>query len=161
MTLLPIVDDIVNEIETELKKLQDLFSSILGVMDRSVSIGVVNNSSYTLNFAGCPCSSGGIDPKFDLPATSIPPNQADKFTVSSTGFLRGAVGAVIYTATDSDGNDAGVSIQLIFANPETGSNSYDQRVDVTSSPPAATFQVLPPIGSSGNNSKVRYTITTS
>ena len=160
MTLLPIVDDIVNEVETDLKKLQDLFSSILGVMDRSVSIGVVNNSSYTLNFAGCPCSSGGIDPKFDLPATSIPPNQADKFTVSSTGVLRGAVGAVTYTATDSDGNDAGVSIQLIFDNPEKGENTYDQRVDVTNSPPAANFQVLP-IGSAGNNSKVRYTITAS
>jgi hypothetical protein len=157
MTLLPIVDDMVNEVEAELKKLQDFFSSIA---DRSVSIGVVNNSGYTLNFVNCPCSSGGIDPKYDLPATSIPPNEADKFTVSSTGLARGAVGTVIYTATDSDGNDAEVRIQLIFDNPELGENTYDQRVDVTNSTPAATFRVLP-IGSSGNNSKVRYTITAS
>jgi hypothetical protein len=37
MTLLPIVDEIFNEVETELKKLRDLYS---GIAARSVSIAV-------------------------------------------------------------------------------------------------------------------------
>ena len=157
MSLLPIVDDMVTEVETELSKLVALYTSIT---DRSVSIGVVNNTSYTLNFVNCDCSSGGIDPQYDLPVQSIPPGDADKFTVSTTGFARGAVGTAYYTAADSDGNDAGVSIQLVFDNPEIGSNSYDASVTVTTPPAAANFKAQA-IGSSGNHSKVRYTVTAS
>jgi hypothetical protein len=147
----------ISEVIDTLTQLQQL----LGSFDRSIAIGVVNNTDYTLNLTqsegGSNFSSGGYQPG-NIPNPSIDPQAAEVFGTINTFPGRGVVGAIHYSATDSDGNDAGVLINLDFDNPAIGSNSYDQSVDDISNTVLANFSVNV-IGSVGNNSQVRYVVT--
>ncbi len=145
----------VDTVDTALTTLQ----AILGVFDRSIAIGVVNMTSFTLNLVNSDgntnFTSGGYQ-NGNLPSPSIPPQTADVFGTTNTAPTTGVVGVIHYTATDLDGNDAGIEIDLNFANPFIGSDHYEQNVNVTNIP-AATFSVNV-IGSVGNNSQVEYVI---
>ncbi len=145
----------VDTIDTALAALD----AVLGAFARSIAIGVVNETSFTLNLVNSDgntnFSSGGYQ-SGNLPGASIPPQTADVFGTTNTAPSTGVVGVIHYTATDSNGNDAGVQIDLSFANPFIGSDHYEQNVTVTGMP-EATFSVNV-IGSVGNNSQVQYVI---
>ena len=152
MTFFPI-----SEVVDALAQLQQL----LDVTDRSIAVGVVNDTDYTLNLTqsdgSSNFSSGGYQAG-NLPRPSIPPRTADVFGTTNTAPSTGVVGTVHYTATDSDGNDAGVMIHLDFSDPFIGSNHYEQSVDAISNYILANFG-LEVIGSRGNNAQVQYVIT--
>jgi hypothetical protein len=134
---------------------------LLGTFDRSIAVGVVNNTDFTLNLTqsdgSSNFSSGGYQTG-NLPSSSIDPQTADVFGTTNTAPSRGVVGVIHYTATNSDGNDAGVMIHLNFADPFVGSDHYEQSVDAISDAPLANFSVNV-IGSVGNNAQVQYVIT--
>src|SRR5260370_19008269 len=106
---------------------------LLGTFDRAIAVEVVNNTDYTLNLTqsdgSSNFSSGGYQAG-NLPTLSIDPQTADVFGTTNTAPATGVVGAIHYTATDSDGNDAGVMIHLNFADPFIGSDHYEQSVGV-------------------------------
>jgi hypothetical protein len=146
-----------SEVVEALVQLQQL----LDVTDRSIAVGVVNDTDYTLNLTQSDgdsnFSSGGYQAG-NLPRPSIPARTADVFGTTNTAPSTGVVGTIHYTATDSDGNDAGVLIHLDFSNPFIGSNHYEQSVDAISNDPLANFGVEV-IGSRGNNAQVQFVIT--
>src|SRR5258708_38630455 len=92
-----------SEIMDTLAQLQQL----LGTFDRSIAVGVVNNTGYTLNLTQSDgtsdFSSGGYQAG-NLPSPSIPPRKADVFGTTNTAPSTGVVGVVNYAAADSDGN---------------------------------------------------------
>jgi hypothetical protein len=151
MAFLPI-----SEVTDTLAQLRQL----LGTFDRSMAVGIVNNTDYTLNLTqsdgNSNFSSGGYQAG-NLPGSSILPQTADVFGTTNTAPSTGVVGAVHYTVTDSDGNDGGVMIHLNFSDPFIGSNHYEQSVDVIGDA-LANFSVNV-IGSVGNNAQVQYVIT--
>jgi hypothetical protein len=146
----------ISDVIDALNQLQNL----LGSFDRSIAVGIVNNTDFTLNLTqsdgNSNFSSGGYQAG-NLPSASIAPQTADVFGTTNTAPSTGVVGAVHYTATDADGNDAGVVINLNFANPFIGSDHYEQSVD-SEGDGSANLSVLV-IGSVGNNSQVRYVVT--
>jgi hypothetical protein len=135
---------------------------LLGNFDRSIAIGVVNNTDFTLSLTqsdgSSNFSSGGYQAG-NLPSPSIDPQAADVFGTTNTAPSTGVVGAVHYTAADSDGNDAGVLLHLNFSNPFVGSDHYEQSVDDISGGGALANFSVEVIGSVGNNSQVRYVVT--
>jgi hypothetical protein len=139
----------------------DALQALENVFARSIAIAVVNNTEFTLNLFESDFSFGGFQPD-QLPSSAIPPQNADVFGTTNTDPATGVDGRLTYTATDADGNDAGVTIFLQFDNPVLGHNTFGQQVDVTAvgGVPEASFSVLP-IGSVGNNCQVKYVITSS
>jgi hypothetical protein len=146
----------ISEVTDALAQLRQLLSTF----DRSIAVGVVNNTDFTLNLTqsdgSSNFSSGGYQAG-NLPSSSIDPQTADVFGTTNTAPSTGVVGAVHYTATESDGNDAGVVIHLNFADPFIGSDHYEQSVDVIGNA-LANFSVNV-IGSVGNTAQVRYVVT--
>lgn len=135
---------------------------VLQTFERSIAIGVANTTDYTLTLTqsdGTSNFSTGGYQAGNLPSDTIPPQNADVFGTTNTAPSTGVVGAIHYTATDADGNDAGIMIHLNFSNPFIGSNHYEQSVDVIGN--ATANWSVDVIGSRGNNSQVQYVIKTS
>ncbi len=66
MTFTPI-----DQIDGALNALVALYTGLDAIISRSVSIGVVNHTDFTLSLSGTSFAHGGLDPNSDLPLDSF------------------------------------------------------------------------------------------